>query len=227
MKLNWQVVWGAVIISVLIVIGSYFGSHWVYQLDEELLVPPLTLSVPPTTLINTHTTVLGIHADSEPEIVTSDADESTDDGERIDKQIPSGSTDEQANEEMISQLTIELNELKKQLDQEMVLFNKRQDQYAELRGKIHLLEMEESRLTEALEEKLPHDATKEEVQSHKEYHMRAEVGKKRLALEQEGAEQRYWEKSVEVLEEIKKVDADIDVIKELIEDLKGKRPAEN
>ena len=227
MKLSWRIVWGAVIISVLIVIGSYFGSHWVYQLDEELLVPPPTLSVPPTTLINTHTTVLGIHADSEPEIVTSDVDESTDEGERIDKRIPSGSTDEQVNEEMISQLTIELNELKKQLDQEMVLFNKRQDQHAELRGKIHRLKMEYSSLTEALEKKLPHDATKEEVQSHEEYHMREEVGNKILALEQEDAEQRYWEKSIEVLEEIKKVDTDIDVIKELIEELKGKRPAEN
>ncbi len=143
MKLNWRVVWGAVIISVLIVIGSYFGSHWVYQLDEELLVPPPTLSALPTTPINTHTTVPGTHADSEPEIVTSDADESTDDGERIDKRIPSGSTDERANEEMISQLTIELNELKKQLDQEMALFNKRREQYAELREKIHRLEMED------------------------------------------------------------------------------------
>lgn len=227
MKLNWRIVWGAVIISVLIVIGSYFGSHWVYQLDEELLVPPPTLSVPPTTLINTHTSVLGIHADSEPEIVTSDADESTDDGERIDKRIPSGSTDEQVNEEMISQLTIELNEVKKQHKEAMALFNKRQDQYFELRGKIDRLEMEELRLTEALEKKLAHDATEEEVQSHEEYHIRTEVGKKRLALEREDAEQRYWEKAIEVLEEIKKASADIDVIKELIEELKGKRPAEN
>ena len=31
MKLDGRVVWGAVVVSVLIVIGSYFGSHWGYQ----------------------------------------------------------------------------------------------------------------------------------------------------------------------------------------------------
>ena len=114
---DWRVVWGAVVVSVLIVIGSYFGSHWVYRLDDELLAPPPTITNLPATPIDVPSTGLGTDAESEPKIVTSDKEV----GSGATREAAASSTEktdaQQMSRETLAQLRIKKKELEAKINQ--------------------------------------------------------------------------------------------------------------
>ena len=164
---NWRVVFGAVGISVLIVVGSYFGSYWGYQLDDERLKPPPTISNVPTTPIDSHATARGTYSDSGPEIVTSEEEASFID-EAETWQATQGSiarllVKKQKLDAAINQLNNQRHEIK----------NQRTRDYERLETELYAMERdtqkEVDRVSKILEAKFGPNPTLEECQSVEEW----------------------------------------------------------
>ena len=179
---DWRVVWGAVVISVLIVIGSYFGSHWVYRLDDELLNPPPTLSNVHTTPINSHPTVRGTYPDSEPELVTSDEEVSFEATGRGDAFATDEAETGQVIRETLAQLRVKKEELEAEIHQLNDRRNKLNDQsvidyelVATETPQARELQKEIDRLEKILETKLGPNPTLEECQATEEWHQLGEL----------------------------------------------------
>ena len=190
MKLDWRVVWGATGISVLIVIGSYFGSHWAYQLDDELLNPPLTITNVPATPIDSHSrpidsslTVRGTYSDSDPEIAPFNEEVSFEATERADA-IATADTS-QIIRETLAQLKLKKEKLEAEIDQVSTLRTELANQSiidfellnTEVTSKERELEKEINRLVKILEAKLGTNPTLEECQATEEWHQMRELAR--------------------------------------------------
>ena len=185
MQPNWRVVWGAMVIAVLIIAGSYFGSHWVYQLDDELLTPPPTLSNLPITPIESHPTVQEYHLESELERTTSTEEMSADATAVAD----TSSTDEpetgQVIRETLAQLRVKKEKLEAEIDQVSTLRTELANQSildfellnTEVTSVETELEKEIHRLVKILETKLGTNPTLEECQATEEWHQMRELAR--------------------------------------------------
>ena len=182
MKLDWRVVWGAVVVSVLIVIGSYFGSHWVYRLDDELIVPPPTIKNVRQTLIDLPPTVLGTDAESEPEIVTSDKEV----GSGATRNAAASSTEKTDAQQMSRETLAQLRVKKEELEAEIHQLNDRRNELnnqsvvdyelvATETPQARELQKEIDRLEKILETKLGPNPTLEKCQATEEWHQLSEL----------------------------------------------------
>ena len=194
MKFDWRVVWGAIGISVLIVIGSYFGSHWLYQLDEEPLNDLPTISNTAVTPIDSHPksidsfpTVRETYPDSELELVTSDEEvsfEATEQADAIATAEP-----RQIIRETLDQLRVKKEKLEAEIDQVSTLRTELANQSildfellnSEVTSKELELENEINQLVKIIETKLGTNPTLEECRAIEEWHQMRE-----LARQQDG-----------------------------------------
>ena len=190
MKLDGRVVWGAIGISVLIVIGSYFGSHWLYQLDEELLNGLPTISNTAVTPIDSHPklidsspTVRETYPDSELELVTSDEAVSFEATGRADAIATAETT--QIIRETLDQLMVKKEKLEAEIDQASTLRTELANQFitdfellnTEVTSAETELEKEINRLVKILETKLGTNPTLEECQAIEEWHQMRELAR--------------------------------------------------
>ncbi len=236
MQLNWRVVWGAMVIAVLIIAGSYFGSHWVYQLDDELLTPPPTLSNLPITPIESHPTAQEYHLEPELESITSTEEMSVD----ATAVAETSSTDEtetrQVIRETLAQLRIKKEKLEEEIDQVSTLRTELANQSiidsellnTEVTSVETELEKEINRLVKILETKLGTNPTLEECQATEEWHQMRD-----LARLQDGGlsalvslDNSYHQKSKEIAQkEAKLFDERLAVMRK-IKDLESQLAAE-
>ena len=179
---DWRVVWGAVVVSVLIVIGSYFGGHWIYRLDDELLAPPPTITNLPATPIDLPPTVLGTDAESEPDVVTSDEEV----GSGATREAAASSSKKTDAQQMSRKTLAQLRIKKKELEAEI---NQLNDRRSELNNQSVIdyelvttetprdrkLQEEIDRLEKILETKLGPNPTLEECQATEEWRQLAEL----------------------------------------------------
>ena len=179
---DWRVVWGAVVVSVLIVIGSYFGSHWVYRLDDELLAPPPTIKNLPATPIDVPPTVLGTDAESEPEVVTSDKEV----GSGVTRKAAASSTKKTDAQQMSRETLAQLRVKKEELEAEIHQLNDRRNELnnqsvvdhelvATETPQARELQKEIDRLEKIIETKLGPNPTLEECQATEEWHQFSEL----------------------------------------------------
>ena len=185
--INGRLVLVAIVVSVAIVIGSYFGSHWVYRVNDQLLAPPPTLSNFPTTPIDSYPTVPETHPESGPKVVTSDVEtpsDATGVGEVFLTDKTKANTEgEQAIQETLVQLKVEKEEVTEKLSQIAALRSEyfRESSVMETQlvfGKDSIraqLEQEIERLEKILEGKLGPNPTLEECQVVDEWHQIGEL----------------------------------------------------
>ena len=222
MKLDWRVVLGAMGIVVLIGIGSYIGSHWRYQSDDERLKPPPTISSVPTTPMDSHPTIRGTHPDSAPEIVTSDEEVS------FEATASDAGEAEQLIRKSIVQLRAEKAQVEAELEQITHLGNETNREWSraharmskEWPAKQKALDIEVNQLKKIIESKLSPNPTPEDYLSIEEWHQLRKLLRENDLLEATlELEKAYSQKMAEIEQKTDELFKKRSVIMDRIKDL--------
>ena len=136
--------------------------------------------------------------------------------------------DGKTTEEVISQLTNEVNELETRQTRLMAVFREAQRKWIAIASEAHLVDLEMSRLYTSLKAKLPPNPTEEDaLPFREEFQLLDELTDKSRALNDHDRVNRLVDKANEAQEEYCEISVEVNAIKELITALKDILPPEN